>query len=200
MVELIHPFQIHHLQDDILAGVVSALAALAVTSPGEAASSRVDLAPIHARFPGLLAHLGGSAPLATAIARLCGAVEAQESVAALMTQIDVGPSELQIAVANALGQIGAIEAVEPLLTLTQGLKAAGVKKAAREAIARIQSQVSGAEAGQLSVLVAPEETGGLTMTHDREGGLVVAEEALVGSEVEAALEVTAAVVVEAEEA
>ena len=70
-------------------------------------------------------------------------------------------------------------------------------RGAREAITRIQSQVSGAEAGQLSVFVAPDETGGLTMTHDAAGGLAVEESALGGADLEARV---TEVVLEAEEA
>jgi len=70
------------------------------------------------------------------------------------------PAEpVQRASAEALGSVGSVAAVEPLLPLAEGFGRAQLRQAARGAIGRIQSRLGNVEAGRLS-LVAGEELAG----------------------------------------
>ena len=76
-------------------------------------------------------------------------------------------AEVRAAAARALGQVGTVRAVEPLLALTTGLLASpSVKQAAREAVARIQSRLGDAEAGRLSLAVPSGDAGALSLAGD----------------------------------
>ncbi len=85
-----------------------------------------------------------------------------------------------IAVRNAaielLGHYGTVRAVEPLLPLSKGgLLGTPESAAAKKAIAAIQSRVSGAEAGGLSLTELAEGVGGLSVAEpDERGGLSMA--------------------------
>jgi len=72
--------------------------------------------------------------------------------------------ELRSATIQALAECGTVEQVEPLLSIADAkLGDAELKKAARTAIARIQSRIEGATAGQLSVAAEGWQAGTLAM-------------------------------------
>jgi HEAT repeat protein len=73
---------------------------------------------------------------------------------------------LQVAAANALARVGSVTAVLPLEEAADGLFPGELRRAARQAIAEIQSRVQGAAPGQLSL--AGAETGQLSLA--QEGG------------------------------
>ena len=80
-------------------------------------------------------------------------------------------AEVRAAAARALGQVGTVRAVEPLLALTEGLLASpSVKQAAREAVASIQSRLGDAEAGRLSLAAPAEREGALSLSGDEPPG------------------------------
>jgi HEAT repeat protein len=65
--------------------------------------------------------------------------------------------KVRMAAAAALGIVGGIQAVEPLLPLTKGLFNGDLHAAARDAVRRIQSRLGDVEAGRLSVAAAGPE-------------------------------------------
>ncbi len=78
-------------------------------------------------------------------------------------------AETRLAAAKALGQAGTAASVERLRALeTSG---GDLRRAARAAIAAIQSRLEGATPGQLSVADAADPHGALSPAEDREGGL-----------------------------
>jgi|SRR6185369_6432005 len=89
------------------------------------------------------------------------------------------PADLQVAAANALARIGTAVAVLPLKELAERTARPTIRKAARRAIAEIQSRLQGASPGQLSLAVteagqlslAPAEAGQLSLATDPAGGL-----------------------------
>ena len=76
--------------------------------------------------------------------------------------------EVRVAAARALGAVGSVHAVEPLLPCTRGLLTArDLKNAARDAIAAIQARLGDVEAGALTLTVdTPESPGHLTLAPD----------------------------------
>ena len=81
--------------------------------------------------------------------------------------------DVRITAATALGHVGTAAAVGPLQEAAAG--DAGMRRAARQAIAGIQSRLTGAEAGQLSLAAGGE--GALTLAEDERGRVsVVGEE------------------------
>jgi hypothetical protein len=88
-------------------------------------------------------------------------------------------AEVQTAAAEALGAVGSVAAVEPLLPLTKGFGRGSLRQAARGAIASIQSRLGDVEAGRLS-LAEEELSGSVTL---------VDEQAAIGGEVTLAPEI-----------
>jgi HEAT repeat protein len=77
---------------------------------------------------------------------------------------------LDVAVTRALGKLGTARAVAPLLALEARAESdAGVRGAARQAVAEIQSRLQGAAPGQLSL--AGSEAGALSLVQDESGRL-----------------------------
>lgn len=74
-------------------------------------------------------------------------------------QLLADPSdEVQLASAEALGEVGSVRAVEPLLELTRGLLGRGaLRQAARAAITQIQSRLGNVDAGRVSLADAALE-------------------------------------------
>lgn len=110
---------------------------------------------------------------ATALARL----PSNGSEQALLRLLSDSSSEVQCASAEALGVIGSIAAVEPLLPLAERLGRAQLRQAARGAIGRIQSRLANAEAGSLSLADAHELAGAVALA-DGTAGVRVGEVSL----------------------
>jgi HEAT repeat protein len=81
--------------------------------------------------------------------------------------LEQADKRVRMAAAEALGQVGTTAAVEPLLALTGGIVPGPLKRAAREAVRRIQARVVGAEHGQLSVVAPPEPEGAVSLAEER---------------------------------
>jgi hypothetical protein len=95
---------------------------------------------------------------AVGFAQALGALGDPAAEADLLTLLARPSDATQLAAATALGQIGAVTAVEPLLALTEGLFRDGdVREAATEAVRRIQARLGPVEAGRVSL--APDAIG-----------------------------------------
>jgi hypothetical protein len=97
---------------------------------------------------------------------------------ALIRLLSDSSSDVQCASAEALGAIGSVAAVEPLLPLAKRFGRAKVRQAARGAIGRIQSRLGTAEAGLLS-LADDHELAGAVAIADEPAALRVGEVTLV---------------------
>ncbi len=154
-----------------------------------AAASPAELLPALVEAAGRLRHVPTLERLLAqadglgdeAAASLAGAVAGAGDAAAeegLLRLLAREAAEVRAAAARALGQVGSVRAVEPLLALTTGLLASpSVKQAAREAVARIQSRLGDVEAGRLSLAVPSGDAGALSLAGDETapgGGLSLA--------------------------
>ena len=101
--------------------------------------------------------------LTPAIARALGKIDHPESETHLLRMLVFKHPETQRIASQWLGEIGSIKAVEPLLLCTEGDADRQTKKAAREAIAMIQSRLGDVDAGSLSLISTPEGEGALSM-------------------------------------
>jgi len=82
----------------------------------------------------------------------------------LLTRALADPSaDVQSAAAEALGLVGSVAAVEPLLPLTRGLGRAALRRSARAAIASIQSRLGDVDAGRLSLAEDTELAGAVAL-------------------------------------
>lgn len=117
-------------------------------------------------FGALCVLLGRSEPRLAAAA--AGALASLADVRAerhLLDALRREASELTTAIARALGAIGTVAAVQPLLELqTQARTSAETRQALREAVAAVQSRLAGAEAGQLTLASMSAEAGRLSLT------------------------------------
>lgn len=82
---------------------------------------------------------------------------------ALLGLLDHWSEAVRVAAARALGEVGTVAAVAPLLDHAKTWLAGELKQAARDAVRRIQSRLGDAEAGGLSV-VGSVGAGGLSVT------------------------------------
>lgn len=82
---------------------------------------------------------------------------------ALIRLLSDPSSDVQCASAEALGVIGSVAAVEPLLPLAERFGRAQLRQAARGAIGRIQSRLGNAEAGSLSLADSHELAGAVAI-------------------------------------
>jgi HEAT repeat protein len=92
---------------------------------------------------------GVRASAAAALASLVPAV----AEATLIGLLSDPSADVQLASVEALGEVGTVTAVEPLLPVAQGFGRPQLRRAARAAIGRIQSRLGPAEAGLLSLAV-----------------------------------------------
>jgi HEAT repeats len=121
--------------------------------------------------------------LASAAARALGASDSATAEAPLLVALESGFSSLRLAAAEALGHIGTIAAVLPLKAIVLAEAdddTEAHRRAARQAIAQIQSRIAGAEPGQISL--AGDATGQLSLTDDTSGQLSVAVSAVAEKE------------------
>jgi hypothetical protein len=99
---------------------------------------------------------------ATALAIALGKIGDSTAEPTLLDLLDQEDDELQTAAVEALGHAGTTAAVEPLLELTGSFLNSDLKRAAREAIARIQSRLGDVEAGRLTLAELTEQAGALS--------------------------------------
>ncbi|HYH46620.1 MAG TPA: HEAT repeat domain-containing protein [Thermoanaerobaculia bacterium] len=92
----------------------------------------------------------------------------------LLLGLQDADADVAQAAARALGQVGTIDAVEPLREHATTLLPTELRAAARQAIAEIQARLTGAEAGQLTL--AGGEAGALSLAGESGGGLSLAEQ------------------------
>jgi HEAT repeat protein len=124
-------------------------------------------------------------PIRVAATRALGQLESPLCERGLIQRLADDESEVRAAAAEALGSVGSVAAVEPLLALTKGIGRAPHKQAARGAITRIQARLGEVDAGRLS-LVEDDDLSGAVALADPEapaGGEVTlaSEEAAVQS-------------------
>jgi hypothetical protein len=86
-------------------------------------------------------------------------------------------ADLRVAAVRALGLVGSVKSVAPLLALLEarGLDA-DARQAIRGAIGAIQSRLVGAEAGQLTVASAESESGRLSLAGSEAGALTLTDD------------------------
>jgi HEAT repeat protein len=92
---------------------------------------------------------------------------AAEPLLILALQSEQG--DLRVAAAKALGGVGSVAAVLPLKEMAERILVGEPRRAARQAIAEIQSRLQGASPGQLSL--AGAEAGQLSLAQDPAGQL-----------------------------
>jgi hypothetical protein len=115
-----------------------------------------------------------SGELALAAAQGLGATGSPAAEPSLIVALQRDQSDLRLAAANALGRVGSVAAVLPLKEMANRFLLGEVRKAARQAIAEIQSRVQGASPGQLSL--AGAEAGQLSLAEAEAGQLSLAED------------------------
>ncbi|MFL6290165.1 MAG: HEAT repeat domain-containing protein [Thermoanaerobaculia bacterium] len=103
--------------------------------------------------------------LAPAAARALGAIGSPAAEAALVEALQREDAEVRVAAATALGRAGTVAAVPPLKEAVERSRLdRDLHRAARQAIAEIQSRLQGASPGQLSL--AGGEAGQLSLAQD----------------------------------
>jgi hypothetical protein len=90
----------------------------------------------------------------------------------LIDQLERDEADDRVAALNALAKLGTVNEVGALEPYTRGILSSGrVKEAARSAIAAIQSRITGADAGQLSLADAAQAGGELSVPMGQDGEL-----------------------------
>jgi hypothetical protein len=114
-----------------------------------------------------------------AAAHTLGALARQQAEPQLIGLLSDESVDVRQASAEALGLIGSVAAVEPLLPLAEGLGRPQLRRAARGAIGRIQSRLGNVEAGRVSLVRDQELAGAVDLADSadsRVGELSLAEE------------------------
>jgi len=124
--------------------------------------------------------------LAEAVAVALGRLGDSRAEPSLLNLLVHESTEAGLAAARALGEVGTIQAIEPLMSLAEGTRARGaLKAAARDAIRKIQGRTGNAGAGRLAVvgwddaeagLSLVDPGGGVSLTEQRSGGVSSVEE------------------------
>ena len=130
------------------------------------------------------------ASVRAAVASALGTLPAQPAQQVLIALLSDPSVDVQQASAEALGAMGSVAAVEPLLPLTEGLGRAQLRQAARAAIGRIQSRLGAVEAGRVSLATGEPLLGAVALVEAaqaRVGEVSLAEEAELISASEEAL-------------
>jgi hypothetical protein len=104
--------------------------------------------------------------VAVAAAQALAATESPLAEDALLAALERGSDGLRLAAAQALGHVGTARAVMPLREF-EGRGGGGADKVAREAIARIQSRLTGATPGQLAL--SGDDSGHVSLAEDPRG-------------------------------
>ncbi|HWN41260.1 MAG TPA: HEAT repeat domain-containing protein [Thermoanaerobaculia bacterium] len=110
--------------------------------------------------------------LAPTAAWALGAIGSPAAEPPLIAALQRDQSDLRVVAANALGRVGSVAAVLPLKEMADRLLVGEIRRAARQAIAEIQSRVQGASPGQLSL--AGAEAGQLSLAQADAGQLSLA--------------------------
>jgi HEAT repeat protein len=111
--------------------------------------------------------------LAAGAAQALEAIGSPTAEPALIQALQRDQPGLRVAAANALRRVGSVAAVLPLKELADRFLLGEIRKAARQAIAEIQSRLQGAAPGQLSI--AGAEAGQLSLAQGEAGQLSLAE-------------------------
>jgi HEAT repeat protein len=124
------------------------------------------------RLPRLLAD--SDPTVAVQAARAIETVGDASCESALVGALSAEDPHLRTAAADALGAVGTAAAVAPLEAALAGasLVSAGLRSAVHKAVERIQSRLSGAEAGQLSLAESPKADGRVSLVASEAGGEV----------------------------
>ncbi len=112
-------------------------------------------------------------PLAVAAARALGASGEASGEAPLAAALDRTDEGLGVVVVEALGQVGSAAAVPRLRRVEETAGDTTLRRAARQAVARIQARLTGATPGQLSL--AGGESGQLSLSADEIGRVALLE-------------------------
>jgi HEAT repeat protein len=114
--------------------------------------------------------------LAEAMAHALGQLGDRKAERPLLLLLARDAIAVKTAAAAALGLVGSIDAVEPLLPFSRGLlESAELKEAARKAIRGIQERLGDADAGRLSLLGESEQAGALSIAAPS-GGISLAQQ------------------------
>ncbi len=105
---------------------------------------------------------GADETLSAAVAETLGLLGDAIAEPALLQLLACQSAAVRCQAVIALGRIGTVRAVEPLLPLSKGLIAGHLETLAREAIRGIQGRLGDVEGGRLSVVDSPEP-GGLSL-------------------------------------
>jgi len=117
---------------------------------------------------------GEQCDLAAAAATALGSTGSPAAEPLLIPALQEEPEALQVAAANALARVGTATAVLPLKEVAERIYYPEARKAARQAIAEIQSRLPGASPGQLSL--AGAEAGQLSLAQTEAGQLSLAQD------------------------
>jgi HEAT repeat protein len=112
--------------------------------------------------------------LAVSAARALAATGLTAAEAPLLPALARDPSELRVAAAEALGLVGSAAAVSSLKEIETRYPDDATRRAARQAVAAIQSRLPGASPGQLSL--ASSDAGALSLAEDETGRLSLDED------------------------
>jgi HEAT repeat protein len=113
-------------------------------------------------------------PLAVAAAKSLGASGDASAQQALVAALDRADDETAVAAAEALGHAGSARVIPRLRDVERTSGNDELRRAAREAVARIQERLAGASPGQLSL--ADGESGQLSLTEDERGRVALRDE------------------------
>ena len=108
--------------------------------------------------------------LAAGAARALGASRTAAAEGPLLQALHIVPDDVRVAAATALAQVGTASAVLHLKEVGETTRHTPLRKAAREAVAAIQSRLGGASPGQLSL--ADGEAGQLSLADQDPSGRV----------------------------
>jgi len=111
--------------------------------------------------------------LAEAAAQALGTTGRSEAEAPLLAALGHRDDAVELAATVALGRCGSAAAVPPLRRLESTSRDHACRRAAREAVAQIQSRLTGAKPGQLSL--AAGESGQLSLAEDKAGQVTLLE-------------------------
>lgn len=107
---------------------------------------------------------------AAAAAAALGSLGDARAETSLLKSVESDDHEVRLAAARALGWLGSVRSVPPLLALLDSRRLDSVtRQCFRDAVAKIQSRLVGAEAGQLSVAASTAESGRLSLAQPRSG-------------------------------
>jgi HEAT repeat protein len=177
-------FALQELQAPELVGVLQRLLRQGSPELMHAALSIVSASRLSALSPAVVqcAPVDDEAVRA-AVAGTLAVLAPSNAEATLLQLLADTSADVQRAAAEALGAIGSVAAVEPLLLLAKGLARSELRQAARAAIASIQSRLGDAEAGRLSLADDYELAGAVTVVAEEgehAGAVSLAEETARG--------------------